>query len=86
MISGAIGKLGETYTIDAKMFEVSTGAAEKTISSTYTGQLMAWLQKSDFSMEDSWIRSTKQAHKKRKGAVATMMKEERIDLASVSRL
>jgi len=34
MISGAIGKLGETYTIDAKMFEVATGAAEKTINTT----------------------------------------------------
>ncbi len=30
MISGAIGKLGDTYTIDAKMFEVATGAAAKT--------------------------------------------------------
>jgi len=28
MISGAIGKLGDTYTIDAKMFAVATGAAE----------------------------------------------------------
>ena len=39
MISGAIGKLGETYTIDAKMFEVATGAAEKTINTTYSGQV-----------------------------------------------
>jgi len=39
MISGAIGKLGETYTIDAKMFEVATGAAEKTINTTYAGKV-----------------------------------------------
>jgi TolB-like protein len=32
MISGAIGKLGDTYTIDVKMFEVATGAAAKTSS------------------------------------------------------
>ena len=51
MISGAIGKLGDTYTIDAKMFEVATGAAEKTINTTYTGpvdgliteiEILAW--------------------------------------------
>ena len=35
MISGAIEKLGQTYTIDAKMFEVATGV-EKTIT-TYSG-------------------------------------------------
>ena len=39
MISGALGKLGETYTIDAKMFEVATGAAEKTINTTYAGRV-----------------------------------------------
>ena len=51
MISGAIGKLGQTYTIDAKMFEVATGAAEKTINTTYSGpvdgliteiEILAW--------------------------------------------
>ena len=39
MISGAIGKLGDTYTIDAKMFEVATGAAAKTKNSTYSGKV-----------------------------------------------
>ena len=39
MISGAIGKLGDTYTIDAKMFEVATGAAAKTINTTYEGKV-----------------------------------------------
>ena len=39
MISGAIGKLGDTYTIDVKMFEVATGAAAKTKNSTYSGKV-----------------------------------------------
>ena len=51
MINGAIGKLGDTYTIDAKMFEVATGAAAKTKNTTYTGlvdgliteiEILAW--------------------------------------------
>ena len=51
MISGAIGKLGDTYTIDAKMFSVATGAAESMKSITYSGkvdgliveiELLAW--------------------------------------------
>ena len=37
MISGAIGKLGNAYTIDAKMFSVATGAAESMKSITYSG-------------------------------------------------
>jgi len=32
MISGAFGKLGSTYTIDAKMFSVESGATVKTVS------------------------------------------------------
>ena len=39
MISGAIGKLGDTYTIDAKMFAVATGAAESMKSITYSGKV-----------------------------------------------
>ncbi len=39
MISGAIGKLGDTYTIDAKMFSVATGAAENMESITYSGKV-----------------------------------------------
>ena len=39
MISGAIGKLGETYTIDVKMFSVATGAAENMKSVTYQGKV-----------------------------------------------
>ena len=35
MVNGAIGKLGEAYTIDVKMFSVATGAAENMQSVTY---------------------------------------------------
>ena len=39
MINGAIGRLGDTYTIDIKMFSVQTGAAENTINTTYVGKV-----------------------------------------------
>ena len=32
MVSGAFGKLGNSYTIDAKMFSVETGATIRTVS------------------------------------------------------
>ena len=51
MISGAIGKLGDTFTIDAKMVSVETGASVETRNVTYIGkvdglvteiELLAW--------------------------------------------
>jgi TolB-like protein len=51
MISGSIGKIGNAYTIDAKMFSVSTGAAESMKNITYAGavegliveiEILAW--------------------------------------------
>ena len=39
MISGSIGKLGDTFTIDAKMVSVTTGAAERTKTATYRGPI-----------------------------------------------
>jgi len=39
MINGAIGKLGDAYTIDIKMFSVATGAAENMQSVTYEGKV-----------------------------------------------
>ncbi len=39
MISGSFGKLGNSYTIDAKMFSVETGQTEKTVSATYKGEI-----------------------------------------------
>ena len=37
MVSGSIGKIGNSYTIDAKMFSVATGAAESMKNITYAG-------------------------------------------------
>ena len=51
MISGSIGKLGNTYTVDTKMVSVTTGAAERAKTATYTGpvaglivemEILAW--------------------------------------------
>jgi hypothetical protein len=39
MVNGAVGKLGDTYTIDIKMFSVATGAAENMQSVTYQGKV-----------------------------------------------
>ena len=37
MVSGTIGKLGDTYTIDVKMFSVETGATERSVNAvSYT--------------------------------------------------
>jgi len=43
MISGAVGKLGETYSIDAKMVSVTTGAAVRTKSVSYQGEISGLL-------------------------------------------
>ncbi|UCH10748.1 MAG: hypothetical protein JSU61_02335 [Fidelibacterota bacterium] len=39
MIGGSIGKLGETYTIDARMISVETGASIRTQDVTYIGEV-----------------------------------------------
>ena len=39
MISGSFGKLGNTYTIDGKMFSVESGATIKTVSKSYKGEI-----------------------------------------------
>jgi len=39
MISGSFGKLGNTYTIDAKMFSVESGATIKSASKSYKGEI-----------------------------------------------
>ena len=52
MISGAIGKIGNSYTIDVKNVSVESGATENSQSSTYAGpkdgliveiEILAWL-------------------------------------------
>ena len=51
IINGSIGKVGETYTIDAQMIAVATGATVKSVNKTYAGkidgliieiEMMAW--------------------------------------------
>ncbi|NOZ04716.1 MAG: hypothetical protein GXO92_09000 [FCB group bacterium] len=39
MISGSFGKVGETYTIEAKMFSVATGQTERAVNKTYKGEV-----------------------------------------------
>jgi len=39
MISGSFGKLGNTYTIEAKIFSVETGQTERAVSKTYKGEI-----------------------------------------------
>jgi len=39
MVAGSFGKLGTSYTIDAKMFSVESGKTEKTVSATYKGEI-----------------------------------------------
>ena len=60
MINGAIEKLGDTYTINVKIFNVQTGTAERTKSVTYTGpvdgmiteiEILAWLMMGRFGYE-----------------------------------
>ena len=51
MVSGTIGKLGDSFTIDVKMFSVETGATERSVNATHEGdiaglltemQILAW--------------------------------------------
>jgi len=39
MISGSFGKLGSTFTVDAKMFSVETGQTTRSVSKTYKGEV-----------------------------------------------
>ncbi len=39
MIAGSFGKIGDTYTIEARMFLVETGTTEKSVSKSYKGEV-----------------------------------------------
>ena len=39
MITGSFGKIGNTYTIEARMFSVESGQTEKSVSKTYKGEV-----------------------------------------------
>ena len=39
MITGSFGKIGDAYTIEARIFSVESGQTEKTVSKTYKGEV-----------------------------------------------
>lgn len=39
MVTGSIGKIGQSYTIDVRMFSVQTGAITKSVNRTYRGEI-----------------------------------------------
>ncbi|MFQ6616214.1 MAG: CsgG/HfaB family protein [Fidelibacterota bacterium] len=39
MVTGSIGKIGQSYTIDVRMFSVETGAISKSVNRTYKGEV-----------------------------------------------
>jgi len=84
MINGAIGKIGNTYTIDAKMFSVSTGAAESMKNISYQGEvdgliteieMLAWsilgLDYPDYLLEKKQMGTTAFLQKQASAAVRT---------------
>ena len=86
MISGALGKLGETYTIDAKMFEVATGAAEKTINTTYSGQVDGLITEIEIlAWEMMGLKPPGSLLRKRKGGVVAVGSRQRSRLGALVR-
>jgi TM2 domain-containing membrane protein YozV len=76
MISGAIGKLGDTYTIDAKMFEVATGAAAKTKNTTYIGKVDGLITEIEIlAWEMMGIKPPQSLANKRQGGSQSVSKE-----------
>lgn len=39
MVTGSIGKIGQSYTIDVRLFSVETGAITKSVNRTYRGEI-----------------------------------------------
>ena len=86
MISGALGKLGETYTIDAKMFEVATGAAEKTINTTYSGQVDGLITEIEIlAWEMMGLKPPGSLLRKRKGGVVAVGSRQKSRLGAFVR-
>ena len=86
MISGALGKLGETYTIDAKMFEVATGAAEKTINTTYAGQVDGLITEIEIlAWEMMGLKPPGSLLRKRKGGVVAVGSRQKSRLGAFVR-
>ena len=73
MVSGSFGLLGNTYTIDAKMFEVATGAASKTKNATYTGPVDGLITEIEIlAWEMMGLKAPNTLTKKRKGTIVSL--------------
>ena len=86
MINGAIGKLGETFTIDAKMFEVATGAAARTKNATYTGNIDAQLTEIEIqAWEMMGLKAPKSLLAKRQGTLVTQSEKPKTKFGAALR-
>ena len=67
MVNGSIGKIGNTYTIDAKMFSVATGAAESMKNLSYQGEVDGLITEMEIlSWEILGLQVPKELQKKRR--------------------
>ena len=86
MINGAIGKLGETFTIDAKMFEVATGAAARTKNATYTGNIDGLITEIEIlAWEMMGLKAPKSLLAKRQGTLVTQTEKPKTKLGAALR-
>ena len=59
MISGSIGKLGDTFTVDVKLVSVTTGAAERTKTASYKGPIAGMITEMEIlAWEISGLKTT----------------------------
>ena len=86
MINGAIGKLGETFTIDAKMFEVATGAAARTKNATYTGNIDGLITEIEIlAWEMMGVKAPKSLLAKRQGTLVTQSEKPKTKFGAALR-
>ena len=86
MINGAIGKLGETFTIDAKMFEVATGAAARTKNATYTGNIDGLITEIEIlAWEMMGLKAPKSLLAKRQGTLVTQSEKPKTKFGAALR-
>tara|TARA_B100001964_G_scaffold169442_1_gene186376 strand:- start:166 stop:921 length:756 start_codon:yes stop_codon:yes gene_type:complete len=77
MVNGSIGKIGNTYTIDAKMFSVATGAAESMKNLSYQGEVDGLITEMEIlSWEILGLQVPKELQEKRRlGATAFLQQQ-----------
>ena len=72
MISGSIGKMGKSYTIDCKMFSVETGETVRTKSATHKGDVSGLLTEMEIlAWEIVGLNAPQKLKLKRAGTEAT---------------